>query len=123
MKIPNIIKETSKKLRNNMTESEIILWSFIKWWKLWINFLRQKPMYVYTEYNWQDRFIIPDFYCHEKKIILEIDWSVHNLKEIYLLDKYKKELLNNKWYKVIRIKNEDIKNNVNDVLKTIKLHL
>ncbi|MDD2871110.1 MAG: DUF559 domain-containing protein [Candidatus Gracilibacteria bacterium] len=44
MKIPNIIKETSKKLRNNMTESEIILWSFIKGGKLGINFLRQKPM-------------------------------------------------------------------------------
>ncbi|MDD2871578.1 MAG: endonuclease domain-containing protein [Candidatus Gracilibacteria bacterium] len=123
MKIPNIIKETSKKLRNNMTESEIILWSFIKGGKLGIIFLRQKPMYVYTEYNGQDRFIIPDFYCHEMKIILEIDGSVHNLKEIYLLDKYKKELLNNKGYKVIRIKNEDIKNNINDVLKTIKLHL
>ncbi|MDD2871961.1 MAG: DUF559 domain-containing protein, partial [Candidatus Gracilibacteria bacterium] len=75
------------------------------------------------EYNGQDRFIIPDFYCHEMKIILEIEGSVHNLKEIYLLDKYKKELLNNKGYKVIRIKNEDIKNNINDVLKTIKLHL
>jgi very-short-patch-repair endonuclease len=30
MKIPDIIKETARKLRKNMTESEVILWSFIK---------------------------------------------------------------------------------------------
>ncbi len=49
MKIPDIIKETARKLRKNMTESEIILWSFIKWWKIWVSFLRQKSIYVFTE--------------------------------------------------------------------------
>ena len=123
MKTPDIIKETSKKLRKNMTESEIILWSFIKWWKLWIKFLRQKSIYVFTENSWLDRYIIPDFYCYEKKIILEIDWNIHNLKEIYELDLYKENLLKNIWFNVIRIKNEDIKNNINNVIKTIKLYI
>jgi hypothetical protein len=30
MKIPIVIIETSRKLRKNMTDSEVILWSFIK---------------------------------------------------------------------------------------------
>jgi very-short-patch-repair endonuclease len=30
MKIPDTIKEAARKLRKNMTESEVILWSFIK---------------------------------------------------------------------------------------------
>jgi len=30
MKIPDIIKETARKLRKNMTGSKVILWSFIK---------------------------------------------------------------------------------------------
>jgi hypothetical protein len=30
MKIPDIIKNMSRELRSNMTESEVILWSFIK---------------------------------------------------------------------------------------------
>jgi len=30
MKTPDIIKETARKLRKNMTDSEVILWSFIK---------------------------------------------------------------------------------------------
>jgi very-short-patch-repair endonuclease len=103
-----------------MTESEVILWSFIKWWKIWVNFLRQKPIYVFTENSWLDRYIIPDFYCYEKKLILEIDWSIHNLKDIYELDLYKEELLINMWFKIIRIKNENIKTNITQVLKTIK---
>ena len=120
MKIPDIIKETSRKLRNNMTESEVILWSFIKSWKLWINFLRQKPIYIYTEESWFDRFIIPDFYCFEKKLILEIDGGIHTIKEVYELDRYKETLLQNMWYTVMRIKNEDIKNNISSIIKQIK---
>jgi very-short-patch-repair endonuclease len=107
-------------LRKNMTDSEVILWSFIKWWKIWAKFQRQKPIYVYTDNNWLDRYIIPDFYCYEKKIILEIDWSVHNLKEVYELDLYKEKLLTKMWFVTIRIKNEDIKNNINNIIKLIK---
>ncbi len=106
-----------------MTESEIILWSFIKWWKIWGRFLRQKPVYVFTENWWLDRYIIPDFYCYDKKIILEIDWNIHDLEEIYQLDLYKENLLKNMWFSIIRIKNEDIKNNINQVIKNIKIYL
>lgn len=72
-----------------MTDSEIILWSYIRWWKIWANFLRQKPLHVSTDDNWFDRYIIPDFYCYDKKLIIEIDWSIHNLKEVYVLDQHK----------------------------------
>ena len=106
-----------------MTDSEIILWSFIKWWKKWANFLRQEPIYVFTEDSWLDRYIIPDFYCYKSKIILEIDGSIHNLKEIYELDFYKESLLRNMRFKVIRIKNEDIQNNISNVIKIIKQQL
>ena len=123
MKIPDTIKEAARKLRKNMTESEVILWSFIKWSKLKVSFLRQKPIYVFTENNWLDRYIIPDFYCYKSKIILEIDWSIHNLKEVYELDLYKENLLKKMWFKIIRINNEDIKNNINNVIKTIKSNL
>ena len=85
-----------------------------------IKFLRQKPVFVFTENNWLDRYIIPDFYCFDEKLILEIDWSIHNLKEIYKLDLYKEELLKNMWFKIIRIKNEEIKINVYKVIEKIK---
>ena len=120
MKIPDIIKEASKKLRNNMTKSEIILWQYIKNWKLWVKFLRQKPIYVFSENNWLDRFLIPDFYCYEKKLIIEIDGSIHYLKEVINLDIEKEKILNNLWYKVIRITNNEINNNIKNALLKIK---
>ena len=120
MKIPEIIKLTARGLRKNMTESEVVLWSFIRDEKLWIKFLRQKPVFVFTENSWLDRYVIPDFYCFKKKVILEIDWNIHNLKEIYELDLYKENLLKNMWFKIIRIQNEEIKTNINSVIQIIK---
>jgi very-short-patch-repair endonuclease len=49
MKIPEIIKLTARKLRINMTKAEVILWKFIRKEFLEYKFLRQKPIYVYTE--------------------------------------------------------------------------
>lgn len=123
MKIPDKIKEIAKSLRNNMTESETILWNTLKQKKIWTIFLRQKPIYVYTESNWFKRFIIPDFYNHEHKLIIEVDWNIHNLKEIYSLDLYKEKLLRNMGYNIIRIKNEDIKNNLTLIIKKLKIQL
>lgn len=102
-----------------MTESEKIIWNELKNKKMWVKFLRQNPMYVYTEDNWLNRFIIPDFYCNEKRLILEIDWNLHDLKEILNLDKHKEKLVHNLWIKVLRITNENIKNNLPNVLKSI----
>ncbi len=120
MKVPEIIRKVARNLRNNMTQSEIILWNCIKDKYLWVKFLRQKPIHLFTEYSWFERFIIPDFYCFEKKLIIEIDWSIHNLKEIYALDLEKEKLLKKLWIKVIRFKNEEIKNNLTSVLVKIK---
>ncbi len=120
MKVPEIIRQVARNLRNNMTQSELILWNSIKNKNLWYKFLRQKPILLFTEYSWFNRYIIPDFYCFEKKIIIEVDWSIHNLKEIYALDLEKEKLLKKLWIKVIRIKNEEIKNNLSNMLFKIK---
>lgn len=123
-KIPDIIKEASRNLRKNMTESENILWTKLRAQRFKdIKILRQYPVYVYTENNWLDRFIIPDFLCNEYKLIIEIDWSIHNIKEIYELDKEKEKILRNNWYHVLRFKNDEIKNNLQNVLNDIAASL
>ena len=92
--IPDIIKIASRELRKNMTESEKNLWEEIKARKLnWLKFWRQSPTYVFTEDSWLDRYIIPDFLCSEYKLIIELDWNIHNKKEVYLLDREKEKLL------------------------------
>jgi len=103
-----------------MTETEKILWNKLKSKQLKnIKFVRQMPFYVYTENSWLDRYIIPDFLCREFKLIIELDWSIHNLKKIYELDKYKENLLLNLWYTIIRFKNEEIYNNLEKSLNKI----
>ena len=93
---PEIIVDTSRKLRINMTRAEKVLWNELKEKKIWYKFQRQKPLYLYTENSWLDRYIIPDFYCVSEKLIIEIDWNIHEKKEVLLLDKEKEKLIKNK---------------------------
>ncbi len=115
----DIIKIACRNLRKNMTKSEVILWNKIKSWKIWKKFYRQKPIFVFKENSWLDRYIIADFYSPENKLIIEIDWSIHNLKEIYNLDQEKEKLLQNRWFKIIRFKNEEIFNDIEWIIEKI----
>ena len=120
-KIPEIIKITARKLRQNSTEVEKILWNKVRNRQLdWRKFLRQFPIYIYTEYSWLDRFVIPDFVCKELKLIIELDWSVHEKVEVYNLDRQKEKLLQANWYTILRFKNQDILNNLDQVIQNIE---
>ena len=121
MKTPDVIIEISRKLRKNMTLAEKELWLEISKKKiLWKTFYKQKPVFVYKENFWLNRYVIPDFICMTDKIIIELDWGIHNLKEIYELDKFKEELLKNLWYKILRFNNEEIFNNKKEVLDQMR---
>ena len=120
MKTPEIITIAARNLRKNMTKAESILWNQLRYDTLWVRFYRQKPIYVYTESNWLDRFIIADFYSADKHLVIELDWGIHLEKEVLELDKVKEKLLENKWIKVIRFKNEEIYEKIWEVLEKIK---
>ncbi len=119
-KVPDIIKSAARDLRKNMTPSEKILWDAIRYDITWYRFLRQKPMYVYTENSWLDRFIIPDFYCHEAKILIEIDGKIHNIPEVLSLDTCKDKFTDKLWIKTLRFTNIQIQEDLNWVMSEIK---
>ena len=121
--IPEAIKIASRDLRKNMTEAEVILWNILKWKKLGFKFSRQNSLYLFTEESWLKRYIIPDFDCKEKLLILEVDGNIHNDEDIYIQDKSKEILLKQKWLNLLRIKNQDIFHNLSDVILTIKIKL
>jgi len=123
MKIPDIIKQAARDLRKNMTLAEKILWESIRYDFTWHRFLRQKPIYVYTEDNWLDRYIIPDFYSHNAKLIIEIDGKVHNIPEILLQDEYKDVLTDKLWIKTLRFTNKQIQANLAAVIQEIENNL
>jgi cyclase len=59
-------------LRRKPTHEEKLLWQFLKVNKLGVRFKRQHPIWLY----------IADFYCHEIKLVIEVDGSIHNVKEV-----------------------------------------
>jgi len=101
-------------LRKRMTESEKILWRELKTKKLGVKFRRQMP-FVFEDYH----FIV-DFYCSEKKLIIEVDGEIHNDQEIKGYDKFREEVFKQDNYKIVRFKNEEVINNLEEVLIRIK---
>ena len=123
-KIPDIIKQTTRELRANMTPAEKVLWKYLRARKLWwYKFQRQYPLYVYTQDSWLDRYIIPDFICCEYKLIIELDWSVHDTLEIQQLDETKTELTQQLWITILRFTNEEIMSDIERVLGKIEMKL
>ena len=62
-------------------------------------------------------FFVPDFYCSEKKTIIDIDGKIHEFQKEY--DVRREEILTNMDLKILRFKNEEL-SNIADVLKRIE---
>lgn len=116
----DIIKQACRELRKNMTDAEKLLWEKIRSNKIWIKIYRQKAIFVKNEDSWFSRWIIADFYAPDNKLVIEIDWNVHKLKEVYQLDREKEKLLENRWYTVIRFTNIEVKENIDSVIAKIQ---
>jgi very-short-patch-repair endonuclease len=61
-------------------------------------FRRQHPI------SW---FIV-DFYCHEHKLVVEVDGDIHLLPDVKERDEYRQEQLEALGLKVIRFSNEEV---------------
>jgi very-short-patch-repair endonuclease len=98
--------------RETETDAEKIIWNgLLRRKKMGVKFVRQKPI---------DRFIL-DFYCSELCLAIEIDGGSHEVKEVrdILRDKYLKSY----GITTIRIKNEDVVNDLDKVEKIIKIFI
>lgn len=107
---PNIF-EIARELRKNMTPSEKILWDALRKKQLkGFRFRRQHPI---------DQFII-DFYCHQVRLVIEIDGEVHDLEDQKEYDEGRTAELEDLGLTVIRFKNEEVLNDVKQVVRKIK---
>ena len=124
MKVPDTIKQAARELRKSMTPAETILWEHIRRRKIKDKeFQRQKPIFLYFENNNFPRYAIVDFICLESKLIIEVDGSIHNNKEVIKLDIEKEYLLQKRWYKVLRVTNKQVSENIWNVIKNIEQNL
>jgi very-short-patch-repair endonuclease len=91
-----------------MTEAEKCLWSKLRNNQLGSKFRRQTPIGRY----------IADFYCHEHKLIVELDGSQHIEQQEY--DQVRTEFFASQDIKVIRFWNNEVLFQLDDVLAMIK---
>ncbi len=106
------LTDNAQTLRKNMTKEERHLWyDFLRSYP--ISFLRQKVI---------DNYIV-DFYCHQAKLIIELDGSQHYEEKGLLKDKIRTEKLESRDLTVIRIPNNEVNTNFRGVCEYIDAYV
>jgi cyclase len=96
----------AKQLRRRHTDTESILWERLRDKKTGLKFRRQHPINQY----------IADFYCHEKRLVIEIDGPYHLKTEQPKKDELRTKDLNSMGIRVIRFSDDQILKNIDEVI-------
>ena len=104
----------SKILRKEQTPAERILWYYLRAKQL--NGLKFRRQEAFGNY-------IVDFVCYEKKLVIELDGGGHLEEEQKRHDEQRDKFIARNGYKVLRIFNSDIFNNIEGVIETILLYV
>ena len=100
-KSSELFVERAREMRRENTRAEKRAWSQLKDRRtLGLKFRRQVPI---------DGYIV-DFYCHEIRVIVEIDGGVHNRPGQAEWDAKRNERLVDLGYTVLHVTNEDVLN-------------
>jgi very-short-patch-repair endonuclease len=101
--------QAARILRKNMTICEKLLWDKLKGKQVCrLHFRRQHPI----------EFFIADFYCHEIRLVIEIDGEVHNENLEY--DDGRSAEMEKFDIKIIRFKNDEVEKDIEKVISEIK---
>jgi very-short-patch-repair endonuclease len=109
-RVPGYTYDLCRRLRQRQTEAEKKLWEYLRAKRLMgLKFRRQRPIGRY----------IADFYCAETHLAIELDGSVHDTKDQEAYDKIRQEIIEVRGIRVLRIRNEEIEKDIDEVLKKI----
>lgn len=105
------VTKCARKLRNNPTDAEKVLWKALKEAYPNIRFRRQYPIGPY----------FADIACKDKKIVIEIDGGQHDLASE--AEKTRTEYLQSNGYCVLRFWNNEVLGNIEGVMAVITQNL
>jgi very-short-patch-repair endonuclease len=101
----------ARDLRGSQTLPEDILWQYLRSRRLdGLKFRRQHPLVEY----------VADFYCHEKKLVIELDGAVHDTEVNKDYDEARTNWLADLDVTVIRFRNKDVLHNLESVITAIR---
>ena len=105
------LKMKAQNMRDNPTKAEKLLWKAINKKQLGIKFRNQHII---------DRFIV-DFYAIKIGLAIEVDGDIHDLQ--IARDIERDNILNNLGVNILRLKNESIITNLDNVISIIKIYI
>lgn len=100
--------------RQKQTQAEALLWQYLR--------NRQINNYKMRRQHPIGNFVV-DFYCHELKLVIEVDGGYHLQKEQTDYDQGRSFELEELGIKVLRFKNDEVLNDINAVIMAISKHL
>ncbi|WPP49043.1 endonuclease domain-containing protein [Catalinimonas niigatensis] len=107
------LKPYARRLRNHSTPGEI---------RLWCEVLRARKFYGY-QFNRQlsiGRYIA-DFACRKLSLVVELDGKSHQYKVEE--DRIRDEFMQSLGYRVVRIAESEVMNNLDNVIRTLESYL
>ena len=104
----NELLNIARILRRNMTRHEK---------HLWYDFLRKYPIKIYKQ-RIIDNYVA-DFYCHQARLVIELDGSQHYTLQGERRDAVRSDVLEKYGIFVLRFSNMDIDRNFDGVCRTI----
>jgi len=107
---PDIFRK-AEILRSNMTEAEKILWEKLRKNQLGVRFKAQHPIESF----------IADFYCHKKKLVIEVDGEYHVKQKEY--DEGREAEIEKYGITIIRFNNSEVFVDLENVMEKIKEQL
>jgi very-short-patch-repair endonuclease len=106
------LKDRARALRKAGNLAEVLLWNQIKGNQLLgLDFDRQKIIGHY----------IVDFYCAQQRVVIEVDGNSHDNKQEY--DAQRDAYLMGLGLFVIHISDNDVKSNLNNIMKMLLNHV
>ena len=104
------IFQIAERLRRDMTAPEKIIWDRVCKNQLGVRIRRQHPVWKF----------IADFYCHEVKLIIEIDGGIHLRSEHKEYDISRDTIIKEFKIDILRFNNDEVINEPDLVIEKIK---
>ncbi len=104
------LKDRRRDLRKRATSQEDLLWEKLRNRKLGPKFRRQHSV---------GRYIL-DFYCKEKRLLIEIDGGIHEKKENKEYDTVRDKYFIELDFKILRFTNDEVEQDMEKVIDKIR---
>ena len=101
--------QIAERLRRDLTIAEKLLWDRVCKNQLGVRIRRQHPIWKF----------IADFYCHEIKLVIEIDWEIHYHPENKEYDISRDKILKEFQIEILRFTNDEVISQLEYVIEKI----